>query len=364
MIAAIVAPLAAGDPALYTSLAVSLAVLTGLACACAGLFRLGFLADFLGKPVLVGFMNGIAISIVLGQIGKVFGFPIESSRVLPRLFEFASKLPRTHLPTLAVGVVTFVVLRALAASVLVCPRPSSPSSSPSRWSSRSTSTKLASPSLGPCRGAAVARVDASTGGAFRAVARRRLRTGAGEFHERDGDRAELCHPQPLRRRRRPRVHRTRGVQCGRGPVARLCRDRRRLTHGGERRDGRQDTSDRARRGGRDCDPPALFTRSPPLSAWQRARRRVDFRGVLAVRRRAVRRLYRIQDGEFLVCVAATLGVRDARRAAGDRTFRRAGACWCCWCLSRPADAVLGRRTDSRASMMWRGTKARRPCRGW
>ena len=88
-------------------------VLTGLACACAGLFRLGFLADFLGKPVLVGFMNGIAISIVLGQIGKVFGFPIESSRVLPRLFEFASKLPRTHLPTLAVGVVTFVVLRAL-----------------------------------------------------------------------------------------------------------------------------------------------------------------------------------------------------------------------------------------------------------
>ena len=93
MIAAIVAPLAAGDQALYTSLAVSLAVLTGLACACAGLFRLGFLADFLGKPVLVGFMNGIAISIVLGQIGKVFGFPIESSRVLPRLFEFASNLP-------------------------------------------------------------------------------------------------------------------------------------------------------------------------------------------------------------------------------------------------------------------------------
>jgi hypothetical protein len=71
MVAAIVAPLAAGDPALYTSLAVSLAALTGLACIIAGFLRLGFLADFLGKPVLVGFMNGIAISIVLGQIGKV-----------------------------------------------------------------------------------------------------------------------------------------------------------------------------------------------------------------------------------------------------------------------------------------------------
>ena len=91
----------------------SLAVLTGVACIIAGFFRLGFLADFLGKPVLVGFMNGIAISIVLGQIGKVFGFPIDSGRILPRLIEFVSKLPDTHLPTLAVGVTTFVVMRGV-----------------------------------------------------------------------------------------------------------------------------------------------------------------------------------------------------------------------------------------------------------
>jgi MFS superfamily sulfate permease-like transporter len=58
-------------------------------------------------------MNGIAISIFLGQIGKVFGFSIESGRILPRLFEFLSKLPETHLPTLAVGVTTFVVMRAV-----------------------------------------------------------------------------------------------------------------------------------------------------------------------------------------------------------------------------------------------------------
>ncbi len=94
----------------YTALAVNLAVLTGSVCIVAGLFRLGFLADFLGKPVLVGFMNGIALSIVLGQIGKVFGFPIESNRILPTLFEFISKLPGTHVPTLIVGVATLVVL--------------------------------------------------------------------------------------------------------------------------------------------------------------------------------------------------------------------------------------------------------------
>jgi high affinity sulfate transporter 1 len=113
MVAAIVAPLAGGDPALYTSLAISLAAVMGVACILAGFLRLGFLADFLGKPVLVGFMNGIALSIVLGQIGKVFGFAIESGRILPRLIEFGSKLPLTHLPTLAVGVTTFVVMRSV-----------------------------------------------------------------------------------------------------------------------------------------------------------------------------------------------------------------------------------------------------------
>ncbi len=113
MVAAIVAPLAGGDPALYSTLAVSLAVLTGLACVVAGLFRLGFLADFLGKPVLVGFMNGIAISIAIGQIGKVFGFSLESGRVIPRLVEFASKLHDTHLPTLAIGIATFGVMRGV-----------------------------------------------------------------------------------------------------------------------------------------------------------------------------------------------------------------------------------------------------------
>ena len=111
MVAAIVAPLAAGNDALYINLAVSLAVLSGIACIAAGAFRLGFLADFLGKPVLVGFMNGISLNIILGQLGKVFGFPIESGSILPRLFEFLSKLEQTHLPTLAVGVLTFAVVR-------------------------------------------------------------------------------------------------------------------------------------------------------------------------------------------------------------------------------------------------------------
>jgi high affinity sulfate transporter 1 len=113
MVAAIVAPLAAGNEDLYVTLAVALAVFTGVACIAAGIFRLGFLADFLGKPVLVGFLNGIAISIFLGQIGKLFGFTIESGRVIPRLIEFLSKLSTTHVATLIVGLATLLILRGV-----------------------------------------------------------------------------------------------------------------------------------------------------------------------------------------------------------------------------------------------------------
>ena len=110
MVAAAITPLAGGNPELYGSLSITLAFFSGLFCILASLFRLGALADFLSKPILVGFLNGIAIDILLGQIGKVFGFPIASGRIFPRLFEFVSKLPETHLLSLAVGLGTFGVL--------------------------------------------------------------------------------------------------------------------------------------------------------------------------------------------------------------------------------------------------------------
>ncbi|MEO8339701.1 MAG: SulP family inorganic anion transporter [Nitrospirota bacterium] len=108
--AATVLPLAGGDPDALRSLSVALAVLTGLVCIAAGLFRLGFIADFLAKPILVGYLNGVALSIFLGQIGNVFGFAMQSRGIILRLIEFAGKLPHTHLPTLAVGLTTLAVI--------------------------------------------------------------------------------------------------------------------------------------------------------------------------------------------------------------------------------------------------------------
>ena len=110
LITAAVTPLAAGNQGTYESLSVTLALLAGLFCIGAKFFKLGALADFLSKPILVGFLNGIALSIILGQIGKVFGYPISAGGIIPRLIEFVSKLGLTHVPTLAVGVGAFIVL--------------------------------------------------------------------------------------------------------------------------------------------------------------------------------------------------------------------------------------------------------------
>ena len=110
MIAAAIAPLAGSDADLYLSLSIALTFLTGVLCIAGSFFRLGALADFLSKPILIGFLNGIAISIFLGQVGKLFGFSIESSGIIPRLLEIFAKLPQTNLPTLGVGAGSFAIL--------------------------------------------------------------------------------------------------------------------------------------------------------------------------------------------------------------------------------------------------------------
>lgn len=110
LIAAALVPLAAGDASLYLSLSLALTFLMGLFCIGASFLRLGALADFLSKPILVGFLNGVALSIVLGQSGKIFGFTIEKDRILPKVFEFIDKLDQTHWPTLLVSAICLVVM--------------------------------------------------------------------------------------------------------------------------------------------------------------------------------------------------------------------------------------------------------------
>ncbi|MFI7680452.1 sulfate permease [Actinophytocola sp. NPDC049390] len=110
MTAVTIAPLAAGDPARYAALAAALALLVGVLCVLGAAARLGFLADLLSRPVLVGYMAGVAVLMIVGQLGKVTGVPLDGGSVVADLGAFVRRLGHVHLPTvlLAAGVLTFL----------------------------------------------------------------------------------------------------------------------------------------------------------------------------------------------------------------------------------------------------------------
>lgn len=112
MTAVTIAPLAAGDPARYAALAAVLALLVGVLCVLGAAARLGFLADLLSRPVLVGYMTGVAVLMIVGQLGKVTGVPLAGGSVVDDLGAFVRQLGQVHLPTvlLAAGVLTFLAV--------------------------------------------------------------------------------------------------------------------------------------------------------------------------------------------------------------------------------------------------------------
>src|SRR5512145_2924984 len=81
IVAATTAPLAAGDALRYADLSILLTLFTGLICIAAGIARLGFIANFLSRPILIGYLNGIAVSIIVGQLGKLMGVQVPSAGV-------------------------------------------------------------------------------------------------------------------------------------------------------------------------------------------------------------------------------------------------------------------------------------------
>jgi len=113
IVAATVIPLAGNDPLRYVSLSMTLAIITGVFCIVAGAIRLGFLTNFLARPILTGYLNGIALSIISGQLGKLFGFALTPAGFFRLSAQFISSLGQTHVLTLIVGATTFVMLRLL-----------------------------------------------------------------------------------------------------------------------------------------------------------------------------------------------------------------------------------------------------------
>ncbi len=105
LILAVVLPLAAGDPARAVALAGAMALVSGLICIGAGLLRLGFLTELLSKPIRYGYMNGIAITVLISQLPKLFGFSVPGDDPLQSLWAFVRGVAdgRTNAVAFAVG---------------------------------------------------------------------------------------------------------------------------------------------------------------------------------------------------------------------------------------------------------------------
>jgi sulfate permease, SulP family len=110
MTAAAIGPLAAGNSARYAALASSLALLVGLMAVIAGSVRLGFLADLLSRPVMVGYLAGVALIMIAGQLGAATGAPVAGRAFPAQVASFAGRITGTRPATavIAASVLTFL----------------------------------------------------------------------------------------------------------------------------------------------------------------------------------------------------------------------------------------------------------------
>jgi SulP family sulfate permease len=102
-----------GEPAALAAAASTLALLTGAVLLIARLFRLGFVANFISEPVLIGFKAGIGLVIVLDQAPKLLGVHYDKAAWVRDAVSLARHLPQTHGPTLAVGLLTLLAVVGL-----------------------------------------------------------------------------------------------------------------------------------------------------------------------------------------------------------------------------------------------------------
>jgi high affinity sulfate transporter 1 len=101
------------DGATPATVATALALLVGLFLVLARMLRLGFLANFISRPVLVGFAAGIGVAVIIGQAGSLLGVPIQSHGTLGVLQELPAQLAHVHVPTVALSITGIALVMAM-----------------------------------------------------------------------------------------------------------------------------------------------------------------------------------------------------------------------------------------------------------
>jgi len=112
LILTVVQPLSAGEPQRAVALAGMMAIVSGIVCVTAGLARLGFITELLSKPIRYGYMNGIALTVLLSQIPKLLGFSVKASGPLRQLWAIVDKVfaGSTNVVALAIGGSTLALI--------------------------------------------------------------------------------------------------------------------------------------------------------------------------------------------------------------------------------------------------------------
>jgi sulfate permease, SulP family len=112
MTAIAIGPLAAGNAVRYASLAATIALLVGLMALLAYLLRLGFVADLLSRPVLIGYMAGVALIMIADQLGRVTGVPVTGQEFFRQLASFADNIgaAKPAVIILAAALLAFLLL--------------------------------------------------------------------------------------------------------------------------------------------------------------------------------------------------------------------------------------------------------------
>jgi len=110
MTAAAVAPIAAGDGASYVALCAAVALVTGVVLVVAGIARLGFVAEFLARPVLVGYFIGLSITIIVTQVPALFGVPSPTGDFFEKVWHLLGDAGEISWRTAAVGAATLVLM--------------------------------------------------------------------------------------------------------------------------------------------------------------------------------------------------------------------------------------------------------------
>ncbi len=114
LVASAIGPMAAGDPQLYAALAMTLGLMVGVICIVASLMQLGGIADFLSRPILMGFLHGIAIALIVGQIPTIMGFQGTASDFIPSVLEIARNIANVQPWTLGLSAICAAMFVGLA----------------------------------------------------------------------------------------------------------------------------------------------------------------------------------------------------------------------------------------------------------